>query len=95
MADSELWRGLAEQFRTLPASCRMLRADRYYVVGSGEIGQWMLVGTTSAMVRFEALARRAASEIPDPPTSDLLTAWLEVLMKHGDSGFRFNPIATE
>ncbi len=95
MADSETWHGLAEQFRALPADCRMLRADRYYEFGTGPVGQWTLVGTASSRIRFEALARRAASEIADPPTTDLLTAWLEVLMKEDDSEFRSNPIATE
>lgn len=95
MANSTFWRGLAKQFRALPVECSMLRADRHYQVGSGKVGEWTLLGPASAKVRFEALARRAASEIPNSPSPDLLTAWFELLMKQSDSGFRFDPIATE
>jgi len=95
MADSARWRELATQFRELPAACQMLRADRHYIVNTGGVGRWKLIGTISDIVRFEALARRAGAELPSPVTHDLLTAWLEAVMAQGDSGFQFNPIATE
>jgi len=95
MADSARWRELAAEFRELPAACRLVRADRYYIVHTGGVGKWTLIGTISDVVRFEALARRAGAELPSPVSHDLLTAWLEAVTMQGDSGFKPNPIATE
>lgn len=88
MANSAFWQDIAKQFRALPKESVMLRADRVSAVGNLVVGEWTLVGTTSHSVQFETLARRAASEIPNPASSDLLTAWLEALITR--SGARFN-----
>jgi hypothetical protein len=85
MADSTFWRDLADQFRALPEEFALLRGDRHQTVGSDDPAQWELIGGISAKVHFEALARRAASAIPNPSSSDLLTAWLEALIQHADA----------
>lgn len=95
MADSAFWRDLADQFRALPLECKMLRADRYPVDDeTGELSHWQLSGTATATALVGALARRAASEIPNPPTPDLLETWLEVLIKRGDVRFHSQIIST-
>jgi DNA-binding transcriptional regulator YiaG len=95
MADSSFWRDLADQFRALPLECKMLRADRYPVNDiTDELSDWHLSGTATATALVDALARRAASEIPNPPTFDLLQAWLEVLIKRGGVRFHSQTIST-
>jgi|HubBroStandDraft_6_1064221.scaffolds.fasta_scaffold04816_8 DNA-binding transcriptional regulator YiaG len=84
MADSSYWRKLADEFRALPLECKGLRADRYPITDeTDEIDYWELDGTSTATALFDALARRAAIEIPDHPSTDLLTTWLEALVKRG------------
>lgn len=87
MADSTFWRTLADQFRALPRQFAMLRAERLSLVGSTEVGNWTLVGMPTHKMQFDTLARRAATEIPNPVSTDLLTAWLEALVKQGDAPF--------
>jgi hypothetical protein len=95
MADSSFWRDLADKFRALPLECKMLRAERYPVDDeTGELSYWQLTGTATAKALVDALARRAASEITSPPTSDLLEAWLEVLIKRGGVRFHSQTIST-
>jgi hypothetical protein len=93
MADSTFWRSIADQFRALPIGFKMLRADRTSIVGSDRIGQWNLVGMTSHSVQFEAIARHAAFELPNPVCFDLLTAWLEALIKQGLASFNSEVIS--
>ena len=71
MADSAFWRDLAEKFLASPD----FRADGHYVIGSGEPWTWQLAGVAAEYIRaaFEALARRAASEIAVAGSPDLLT----------------------
>src|ERR1700733_9204671 len=95
MADSAFWRDLAAQFRTLPLECSMLRADRQCTIDSGVSVHWMLVGTVRAKADFQALAMRAASEISSPASPDLLTAWLEALMKQEGCDLRHEIIAAD
>jgi len=61
MADPQFWRDLESRFRALPDPDGMLRADRDYIVGSGDAGDWRLCGgaSQSVVVRFVALARKA------------------------------------
>lgn len=94
MANSDFWRSLADQFRALPREFSILRADRASIVGSDGIGQWNLIGTTTHSVQFEALARHAASQLPNPVSMDLLTAWLEALIKQGYARFNSEVITT-
>jgi len=66
MANSDFWRHLAVDFQAIPDFSGMLRADGYYIVGSGEPWNWQLKGvTTSDFIysAFETLARRGAAEI--------------------------------
>ena len=75
----------------------MLRADGYYIVGSGEPWNWQLKGvTTSDFIysAFETLARRGAAEIASAGIPDLLVFWLEALRQDG-SGFRFTGSGSE
>ena len=93
MADSAYWRDLAKQFRALPSECKMLRADRYPVDDvTDELSHWQLTGTATAKALVDALARRAASEIQDLASSDLLAAWLEALIKRGGVQFHSQTI---
>jgi len=95
MADSSFWRDLADQFRALPVECKMLRADRHPVDDiTNELSHWQLTGTATAKALVDALARRCASEIANPPAPDLLEAWLEVLIKRGDVPFHSQIIST-
>jgi DNA-binding transcriptional regulator YiaG len=95
MADSSFWRDLANQFRTLPVECKMLRADRYPVDDiTDELSGWELTGTATAKALVDALARRAGSEIQAPLSSDLLAAWLEALIKRGGVQFSGQIITT-
>jgi hypothetical protein len=79
MADSAFWRDLAEKFLASPN----FRADGHYVIGSGQPWTWQLAGVAAPYIRnaFEALARRAASEIADAGSHDLLIVWMEELRK--------------
>jgi hypothetical protein len=92
MADSAFWRDLAEKFLASPD----FRADGHYVIGSGEPWTWQLAGVAAEYIRaaFEALARRAASEIAVAGSPDLLTVWLEELRK-GSYNFRISNQAHE
>jgi len=95
MADSSFWRDLANQFRALPLECKMVRADRYPVDDdTNELGQWQLDGTATGEALVDALARRAASEIENPPSHDLLESWLEVLITRGGVQFHSQTIST-
>jgi len=78
MADSEFWRNLAEQFRTLPGA-GTLRADWTYQIRSGAPSEWRFSGDASLCIQFQALARRGAAALPKVEIPDLLVAWLEVL----------------
>jgi hypothetical protein len=81
MVTSDFWRDLAVEFRALdPRGIIFARWD--CVVKSGRPWQWQFIGGNPGLhSRFEALARRAASEMPNPEFSDLLLSWLEVLRK--------------
>lgn len=95
MADSSFWRDLANQFRALPIECKSLRADRYPVDDiTDELSHWELTGTATAEALVGALARRAALEIQDPLSSDLLAGWLEALIKRGGVEFHSQVIST-
>ncbi len=88
MADSDFWRDLAAQFQVLSSPYADVRAQWQHIVGSGVSGDWRLGGDAPLRIQFEALARRAASELPTKQSSDLLVAWLEALREHGRD-FRF------
>lgn len=81
MATSDFWRDLAVEFRALdPKGIVFARWD--CIIKSGRPWQWQLVGGNPGLhSRFEALARRAASEMPNPEFSDLLISWLEAIRK--------------
>jgi hypothetical protein len=82
MANSDFWKSIAAEFRALDPNGG-LRADWDYVVNSGRPYQWRFAGSQPSLdMRFEALARRAASEMPNPGYSDLLLSWLEALRKN-------------
>jgi len=82
MANSDFWHDLAAEFRALPGG-NVLRGDWDYTANSGRPYQWRFAGGDKAIhTRFEALARRAASEMPNPEYSDLLLSWLEALRKN-------------
>ena len=52
---------------------RGLRAERDYIVGSGVSGRWTIAGGDgNTKIRFDALARRAASLLPDADDEDAL-----------------------
>ncbi len=73
---------LRKQFRLLYAACPGLRAEWDHIIGSKVSGQWRVAGGNgSAEIRFEALARRAASLLPDAGDADALNVWLEVLRR--------------
>ena len=84
MAKADVWRDLADKFRTADP-LRILRADWNYKVRVGEeqprLVNWELVGTDdrtrSIRYEFEALARRAGPEVH--PYMDSLHGWLEAL----------------
>jgi ribosome-binding protein aMBF1 (putative translation factor) len=79
MAVSDFWHDLAAEFRALPGGSS-LRGDWDYTANSGRPYQWRFAGANPATdVRFEALARRAASEMPNPKYSDALLSWLEAV----------------
>jgi len=94
MADSEFWRKLAEEFRSLPDVCKYLRADRQQIIGQRE-PQWTLVGTVGAKVNFQTLAMQGATELQSSSSTPLLTVWLEALTKQEGADFRHETIATE
>jgi hypothetical protein len=80
MATSDLWRDLAAEFRALPGGSA-LRGDWDYT--SGRPCQWRFAGTSPSIhTRFEALARRAACEMPNPKYSDSLLSWLEAIREN-------------
>jgi hypothetical protein len=82
MAVSDFWRDLAAEFRALPGA-NYLRGDWDYAANSGRPHQWRLAGASpSTNARFEALARRAASEMPNPEYSDAFISWLEAVRKN-------------
>jgi hypothetical protein len=79
MASSDFWHDRAAEFRALPGG-NSFRGDWDYTANSGRPYQWRFAeGNKAIHTRFEALARRAASEMPNPGYSDLLLSWLEVL----------------
>jgi DNA-binding XRE family transcriptional regulator len=96
MATSDFWQSLASQFQALHDFHGTLRFDWHYQVGGGAVGQWRPAGTASGSIcsHFESLARRAAVEIPNKETSDLLIAWLEALRQDG-SNFIMGPYLIE
>ena len=82
MAIPDFWHDLAAEFRALPGG-NTLRGDWDYTANSGRPYEWHFAeGTRALHARFEALARRAASEMPNPEYSDLLLSWLEALRKN-------------
>ena len=93
--DLQFWYDLEVLFRTLPDPDGQLRADRDYIVGSGDTGEWRLCGTTdqSLRVRFDALARKAGvvlfkvagTLLPKSPVviPNPLDAWLDALRREG------------
>src|SRR5437588_184504 len=75
---SGFWHTLAAEFRALPGA-QTLRADWHCAVG-GKRKSWKLVGGSGALhFQFEALARRAALQVADANTPDLLIEWLEAV----------------
>jgi hypothetical protein len=85
MPESDFWRDLAEQFRTVDPQ-ELLRADWTCKVKVGMeetpvLAQWRMVGTDyrtrSVQFAFEALARRGGPKIF--PLMESLTGWLEAL----------------
>ena len=88
MADSNLWRDFAAQFEALSRPHADVRGTWQHVVSSGVSGDWRLDGDAPLRIRFEALARRAATELPIKRSTDLLIAWLEALREDGRD-FRF------
>jgi hypothetical protein len=82
MASSDFWHDLAIECRALPGG-NSFRGDWDYTANSGRPYQWRFAeGNKATHTRFEALARRAASEMPNPAYSDLLLSWLEALRKN-------------
>ena len=82
MAISDFWHDLAAEFRALPGA-NHLRGDWDYLARSGRAYEWRFVGASpSTDARFEALARRAASEMPNAEYSDALLSWLEAVRKN-------------
>jgi len=77
MASSDFWRDIADKFRNIPEGSTLTvewNNPRHL-----ESGEWSVAGSTTAILSFEALARRVAREISDPSTPDLYKAWLEQL----------------
>src|SRR5580658_1422661 len=83
IATSGFWRDLTEKYCILQAAHSMLRADRDYIVGSGEPAKWTVVGagSSSATLQFEILAKRGAVVLPHARGSDLLCVWLEAVSR--------------
>src|SRR5580704_19188649 len=83
MAASGFWRDLTVKHVALQPTRKMLRADRDYIVGSGEPAKWTLIGagSLSATLQFEVLAKRGASVLPHARGSDLLCMWLEAVSR--------------
>lgn len=91
MAVSDFWHDLAAEFRALPG-CGAIRGDWDYTANGGRPYQWRFAGGDKALqARFEALARRAASEMPQPEYSDGLLSWLEAIRK---TAINLGPSAT-
>jgi hypothetical protein len=88
MANSDFWRDFAVQFQALSSPHADVRGTWQHIVGSGVIGDWRLGGDDTLQIRFEALARRAASGLPIKRSPNLLVAWLEALREDGRN-FRF------
>lgn len=88
MANSDFWRDFAVQFQALSSPHADVRGTWQHIVGSGVIGDWRLGGDDTLQIRFEALARRAASGLPIKRSLNLLVAWLEALREDGRN-FRF------
>jgi hypothetical protein len=74
---------LEKEFRVLEPSCRAVRADWDYIIGSGVSGRYRTAGADpSAIVQCETLIRRAAS-VALPGVSDLFNGWLDALRSEG------------
>lgn len=93
MADSDFWRELAANFQALSIPYSDLRADWTYVLKSGTLGEWRIVGDFTKRSHFESLARRAAIRLPEKRSTDLLVAWLTAL-KEASFGFRMMGVTT-
>lgn len=82
MASSDFWHDLAAQFRILPGA-DMLHLDWDHIVNGEKPFQYQMAGgNPERHSRFEALARRAAFEMPNPEFQDLLLSWFEALRKN-------------
>lgn len=100
MAESELWRELAKEFRALqakpdvryPPSFASLRADWSDIVGGKEATSWSFSGgLRSTEVQFDALARRAGRLLWPPANGDLCDAWLNHLRSFLRDNFGLKP----
>src|ERR1700735_5892 len=78
---------LKKHFRVLYAACPRLGAVWDHIIGSGVSGRWEIAGEDHR-IRFEALARRAASLLADAGNEDALIVWLEGL-KRESPNFRY------
>jgi hypothetical protein len=78
-SDSDFWREFAANFQALSIPYSDLRADWTYVLKSGTLGDWRIVGNATQRSQFESLARRAATRLPEKRSTDLLVAWLTAL----------------
>jgi len=85
MNASDFWRGLANDFRSVPI-IREFSAYRHYYTGSTQLN-WQLTTDQIALAEFNALAARGASMLIPKPTGDLATAWLEALWHKATHGF--------
>jgi len=85
MAESDSWRSLALDFQSVPA-IHEFSAYRHYYMGSTLAPQWQLQGNPTALLEFDARARRAAKMFATPPIGDLAIAWLEALWEEATTG---------
>ena len=76
MASSDFWHQLADEFLNLP-DAQNLSAQWT----NNALIPWIVVGSNYGKYSFEALARRAGSGIAGEKTYDLLSAWLDALIR--------------
>lgn len=76
---SEFWRNLSSEFQATREDYHNLNAV-WDCIWNKAIANWKLVETSAgAGKEFEALARRAGAELPNPESPDLMISWLEAL----------------
>ena len=78
MLDSDYWKNLRKQFRSIKDGARVRAL--WIEVPEKALEDWKVTGGRSAVLEFEALARRAGSKM-DQGSDDPRAAWLSALKR--------------